>query len=697
MGRAAAGRALPVADRPVHGGDRPAVPGGVGQRAAAAGLVRAHRPSARARSLLPVRGQQPRQPDRAAGLSVRAGAGVRPERAEPHLGVRLRAARDLRWRVVLPDARRAGRRRAGNPGRARRRAGRDALRAPTWGERLGWVGLALVPSALLTAFTTHVTTDVASAPLLWVLPLSLYLLTFVLVFRERPLIPRESLLFLHLDRAGRGAARAVADQARELVRHRSTGVAVFFTSAMVAHRTLYEARPAPPLSHRVLSVDVARRRARRPVRGADRAEDLQRGVRVSAAAGAVDGLPAGRARTLLRATRQKQQGRADRPVAGRAAACLCAHLGAAGALSSGIAVGDGARRRWWSCSWWPCWSRCAARRASWWRRCWSFARWCGCPPASSAAMRSAATSASTACRRRATAQYHTLIHGTTLHGAQRIRDDERQAGRRYHARHLLLRGQPDGADHRQACASGWATAEGPLRHRRAGRRVARLPLSAKARPGASSRSIRRDRHRQQPEHFTFLSELPARARHRDRRRAADHGQGAERQLRPDHRRRVLLRRRARAPDDGGGDAALPRQGEARRHRAAAHLQPLSRPRLGAGRDHQGAAGAHGRHHLSDDTADGSYAQSTSTVALFAKSEEALEPFRKLEPWWSWTPAVCAPGRTTTPTSWAPFMSKIRGDAGATARIDAGAGGFGQLRRRDGKTASGVPAAAQTTS
>ena len=56
--------------------------------------------------------------------------------------------------------------------------------------------------------------------------------------------------------------------------------------------------------------------------------------------------------------------------------------------------------------------------------------------------------------------------------------------------------------------------------------------------------------------------------------------------------------------------------------------------------------------VSDDTADGSYAQSTSTVALFAKSEEALEPFRKLETVSanSTTPA-CSPGRTTTPTSW----------------------------------------------
>jgi len=114
---------------------------------------------------------------------------------------------------------------------------------PTWADRLGWIGLALVPAALLTAFTTHVTTDIASAPLLWVLPLSLYLLTFVLVFRDKPLIPRAVLLLLHL------VAVALALLVLAQTKHdnwfttATTGVIVFFTSAMVAHRTLYEARP----------------------------------------------------------------------------------------------------------------------------------------------------------------------------------------------------------------------------------------------------------------------------------------------------------------------------------------------------------------------------------------------------------------------------------------------------------------------
>ena len=114
---------------------------------------------------------------------------------------------------------------------------------PDWRQRAGWVGLALVPSALLTAFTTHVTTDVASAPLLWVLPLALYLLTFVLVFRERALIPRRVLLAVHLA-AVIGTLLLLSQTKHESWFFTATaGVIVFFTSAMVAHRTLYEARP----------------------------------------------------------------------------------------------------------------------------------------------------------------------------------------------------------------------------------------------------------------------------------------------------------------------------------------------------------------------------------------------------------------------------------------------------------------------
>jgi len=54
--------------------------------------------------------------------------------------------------------------------------------APGPVDRLRWVALAFVPSSLLLGVTTYLTTDVAAVPLLWVAPLALYLLTFVIVF-----------------------------------------------------------------------------------------------------------------------------------------------------------------------------------------------------------------------------------------------------------------------------------------------------------------------------------------------------------------------------------------------------------------------------------------------------------------------------------------------------------------------------------
>src|SRR6266403_3078012 len=56
------------------------------------------------------------------------------------------------------------------------------------GERMQWIALAAVPSGLVIAVTAYLTTDIAAAPFLWVVPLAIYLLTFVAVFREQPWI-----------------------------------------------------------------------------------------------------------------------------------------------------------------------------------------------------------------------------------------------------------------------------------------------------------------------------------------------------------------------------------------------------------------------------------------------------------------------------------------------------------------------------
>lgn len=69
--------------------------------------------------------------------------------------------------------------------------------AGRWRQRLWWLVLAFVPSSLLIGVTTHIATDVASAPFLWAPPLMLYIGSFIIVFAKRPLIrPAHAALIL---------------------------------------------------------------------------------------------------------------------------------------------------------------------------------------------------------------------------------------------------------------------------------------------------------------------------------------------------------------------------------------------------------------------------------------------------------------------------------------------------------------------
>jgi hypothetical protein len=61
-------------------------------------------------------------------------------------------------------------------------AGSAEQRAPSWRERLLWIALAAMGSCLLLAVTNHLTQNIASIPFLWVVPLSIYLITFILCF-----------------------------------------------------------------------------------------------------------------------------------------------------------------------------------------------------------------------------------------------------------------------------------------------------------------------------------------------------------------------------------------------------------------------------------------------------------------------------------------------------------------------------------
>jgi hypothetical protein len=62
-----------------------------------------------------------------------------------------------------------------------------------WKRRLHWLLLAFVPSSLMLSVTTYLTTDIAAIPLLWIAPLALYLLTFVLAFARKEVIPHQLL------------------------------------------------------------------------------------------------------------------------------------------------------------------------------------------------------------------------------------------------------------------------------------------------------------------------------------------------------------------------------------------------------------------------------------------------------------------------------------------------------------------------
>ncbi len=116
--------------------------------------------------------------------------------------------------------------------------------APAWDQRARWIFLAAVPSGLLIAVTAHISTDVAAAPLLWVLPLSLYLLTWVLVFQSRPLLPHKWMLMLQpLAIMGDVILLTIGGE-QNLLMTLGGHLLCFFIIAMSCHGELARTRPA---------------------------------------------------------------------------------------------------------------------------------------------------------------------------------------------------------------------------------------------------------------------------------------------------------------------------------------------------------------------------------------------------------------------------------------------------------------------
>jgi len=116
---------------------------------------------------------------------------------------------------------------------------------PTALRKLRWLALAFVPSSLMLGVTTFVSTDVVSLPLLWIIPLSLYLITFIIVFSKVPpgihvtmslLMPVMVLLIAFLM-----TSHVPAKFGLQVLLHMAT----FFVVTMVCHGELARDRPSP--------------------------------------------------------------------------------------------------------------------------------------------------------------------------------------------------------------------------------------------------------------------------------------------------------------------------------------------------------------------------------------------------------------------------------------------------------------------
>jgi hypothetical protein len=115
------------------------------------------------------------------------------------------------------------------------------------GRRLRWIALAAVPSSLLLGVTSYLSTDIAAIPLLWVVPLALYLLTFIIVFSRKPFPPHSWMVALQPFVILALVLMMVTDTTRPIWRPVALNLVAFFITALVCHGEL--ARDRPPTRH----------------------------------------------------------------------------------------------------------------------------------------------------------------------------------------------------------------------------------------------------------------------------------------------------------------------------------------------------------------------------------------------------------------------------------------------------------------
>ncbi len=113
------------------------------------------------------------------------------------------------------------------------------------GQRILWVVLAFIPSSLMLGVTAYVTTDVASVPMLWMMPLMLYLLSFVIVFWRYPAWLEKMVGYLMPMLLVTLSLLVFAAYRKHFGITVGLHVLGFFVAALACHGRLYRLRPHP--------------------------------------------------------------------------------------------------------------------------------------------------------------------------------------------------------------------------------------------------------------------------------------------------------------------------------------------------------------------------------------------------------------------------------------------------------------------
>ncbi len=116
---------------------------------------------------------------------------------------------------------------------------------PPWRDAVFWMAMAAVPSGLLVAVTAYISTDIAAVPLLWVVPLALYLLSFIIVFAHHPVVPHWLVVAVQPLFIVALIGVIVLDPVKTIVWLIAIHVVVFFVCALMCHGELARRRPAP--------------------------------------------------------------------------------------------------------------------------------------------------------------------------------------------------------------------------------------------------------------------------------------------------------------------------------------------------------------------------------------------------------------------------------------------------------------------